>query len=240
MQFAPGWKMTLLVAILLPTVLALGTWQMNRGVYKRAMETDYLGQLTALPVAARELDPAVRFQRVRLIGEFLPQAFLVDNQILDGQVGYWLVQGFRDIEGQRFLVNRGYIAGTGARDRLPPIDTPSGQLQVVGAIWPFTGLLPVLDEDVWAEDWPKRVQRMDIKRMAASIDAQPIEVRLEPGQPGVAAAAPFAQVLSDAKHRGYAATWFGLAAALVVAYAAFGFKTGREQSVQPVAQKPNH
>ena len=48
MQFAPGWKMTLLVAILLPTVLALGTWQVNRGAYKRALETDYLNRLTML------------------------------------------------------------------------------------------------------------------------------------------------------------------------------------------------
>lgn len=238
MQFAPGWKMTLLVAILLPTVLALGTWQVNRGAYKRAMETDYLNQLTTLPVAAAALDHQARFQRVRLTGEFLPQAFLVDNQILDGQVGYWLVQGFADIGGQTFLVNRGYIPGTGGRDVLPRIDTPDGQVQVVGAIWPFTGLVPVLDEDVWANQWPKRVQRMDIKRMAASINAQPIEVRLEPGQPGVAAAAPFAQVLSDAKHRGYAATWFGLAAALVAAYVAFGIKVGREQRAQSVAQKP--
>ena len=65
--------------------------------------------------------------------------------------------------------------------------------------------------------------------MAAVVDAAPVEVRLEPGQTGVTKAAPLASVLSDAKHLGYAATWFGLAAALLILYVIYGLKRAREQ-----------
>ena len=103
---------------------------------------------------------------------------------------------------------------------------------VVGAVWPFLGLLPVYDEDAWAAGWPKRVQRMEITRMAKEADAVAVEIRLEPGQPGVAQAAPFASVLSDAKHRGYASTWFGLALVLSVGYVIFGIRSARGELVQ--------
>jgi cytochrome oxidase assembly protein ShyY1 len=60
--------------------------------------------------------------------------------------------------------------------------------------------------------------------MAALVDAYPIELRLELGQPGVLAAAPFAQNFSDEKHRGYALTWYGLSVTLVLGFIIYGFK----------------
>ena len=98
------------------------------------------------------------------------------------------------------------------------------QVEVIGAVWPFTGLVPLLDDDAWQGGWPKRVQRLDVERMAVAIEGSAVEIRLEPGQPGVVVAAPFAAVLSDAMHRGYAVTWFGLALALVGCYVFFGLK----------------
>lgn len=228
-RFQPGWRMTLFTLLLLPTVVTLGIWQLSRGAEKRAMEMDYLAQLTALPVAASKVDEPSRFQRIKLKGRFGDAVFLVDNQIHKGRTGYWIVQVFDDISGARYLVNRGFVQAPQLRDELPQIVVPTGVVEVVGTVWPFTGLIPVLDDDVWPDSWPKRVQRLDITRMADSTDALAFEIRLEPGQPGVAQAAPFAAVLSDAKHMGYAATWFGLAIALLFGFAIFGLKNAREQ-----------
>jgi cytochrome oxidase assembly protein ShyY1 len=229
-QFAPGWRMTLFVAVLLPTVISLGFWQVSRGAEKRAMESDYLDRLTSLPVNAADFDPNVRFQRVKLVGEFQPQQFLVDNQVLQGKPGYWILQLLVEEQGKRFIVNRGFVAAGPSRENLPQVKTPQTKVNLLGVVWPFTGLVPVLDDDQWDTSWPKRVQRLDIKRMAALLSAEPVEIRLEPGQPGVVDAAPFAQVLSDAKHRGYAATWFGLAITLVIGYLFLGLKNARERS----------
>lgn len=220
--------MTFAVALLLPAVVALGNWQLARGAEKRAMETDYLAKLAAIASSPTELAAQPRFQRVRLQGHFVEQAFLVDNQVVKGRPGYWLVQVFNDVSNQRLLLNRGFIGGLAHREMLPEFKTPPGEVNLVGTVWPFTGLVPVLDDDQWADDWPKRVQRLDVLRMSELVGTVPVEIRLEPGQPGVVEAAPFAQVLSDAKHRGYAATWFGLAIALLGGYIVFGIKIAHE------------
>lgn len=223
-RFQPGWKMSLFALIMLPTVISLGFWQLSRGAEKRSMEMDYLNQLTALPVTIDRMEAAKRFQRVRFHGQFGDEIFLVDNQVHEGRTGYWIVQVFDTTSGMRLLVNRGFIAAPRRRDELPSVSVPMGRIELVGTLWPFTGLIPVLDDDAWPAGWPKRVQRLDVARMAATVEAQALEIRLEPGQPGVETAAPFAKVLSDAKHMGYAATWFGLALVLTAGYVAFGFK----------------
>jgi cytochrome oxidase assembly protein ShyY1 len=216
--------MSVFTLVMLPAVVSLGFWQLSRGAEKRAMEMDYLTRLTDLPAAVDQLDAAERFQRIRFLGQFSDEIFLVDNQVHQGRTGYWIVQVFDTINGLRLLVNRGFIAAPQRREELPETITPSGTIELVGTLWPFTGLIPVLDDDPWPEGWPKRVQRLDVERMAAAVGARAAEVRLEPGQPGVETAAPFAKVLSDAKHLGYAATWFGLALVLTAGYVAFGIR----------------
>jgi len=221
--------MTVVVMVLLPGVIALGLWQLDRGAQKRVLETAYLNKLTALPLPVAEAPLDEAFQRVVLHGEFIEQIFLVDNQVVEGVIGYWVVQGFVDKAGTKYLVNRGFVPASTSRSELPDVSAPAGMVKVIGVVWPFTGLIPVLDEDAWQPGWPKRVQRLDVARMANKTGAKAVELRLEPGQPGVTIAAPFATVLSDAQHKGYAATWFGLAVALVLSYAIFGFKSGATQ-----------
>jgi cytochrome oxidase assembly protein ShyY1 len=222
--------MTLLSVLGVPLLLALGAWQLERGSQKRSMENEYLAQLTRLPVAISELDELQHFARVALRGRYDEKVFLVDNQVSDGVVGYWVVQVFDEVGGQRFLTNRGFIAALDRRDRLPLIRTSPQTVKVVGVVWPFMGLLPEWGQSEWATGWPKRVQSLDIARMAALVGAVPIEVRLEAGQPGVEAPAPFVVGLNDDKHMGYAATWFGLAVVLAVGFVAVGLTSARSRN----------
>ena len=218
--------MTLFVVLMLPIVVRLGIWQLDRAEFKQGLEMSYLSQLAQLPVPPPdELTP---FSRVRLVGQFSEQIFLLDNQVHNGTVGYWVIQGFETEDDVRFLVNRGFIAGAREdRQKLPHVSTPQGQLTLVAMVWPFTGLIPLLDEDKWDSGWPKRVQRLDVAKMASTIDGVAQEMRLEAGQPGVLQTAPFAQSFDDSKHQGYAATWFGLAVTLFCGFVIFGFVQGR-------------
>jgi len=222
--------MTLLSVLGVPLLVALGAWQLERGSQKRSMENEYLAQITRLPVVISELDESQRFARVALRGRYDEKVFLVDNQVSDGVVGYWVVQVFDEVGGLRLLVNRGFIAATDRRDRLPLIQAPAQTVNVVGVVWPFMGLLPEWGQAEWATGWPKRVQRLDVARMAVLVDAEPIEVRLEAAQPGVETPAPFVVGLSDDKHMGYAATWFGLAVVLAVGFVAVGLTPSRSRN----------
>jgi surfeit locus 1 family protein len=223
MVFVRSLKMNLLVGAFVPITILLGLWQLERGAEKRDLEMAYLDKLTTLPVPPMDADMKDPFRRIKLTGEFLPQYYLVDNQVRSGQTGYWVVHMFRTAR-QTLLVNRGFVAAPPFREQLPEVDWPRGLVRTIGAVWPDTGLIPVYDQDQWTSRWPKRVQRRDIARMAKEVAAEPVEIRLEAGQVGTLAAAPFAEVLSDDKHLGYAATWFGLCGTLVILYFYFGWR----------------
>lgn len=225
-RFSPGWRMTIFTVLLLPLVVALGFWQLDRAEEKRGYEMEYLERLAALPVPVSE--GSLPFQRVRLTGQYDPDFFLVDNQVRASAPGYEVISVFRGDDGHRWLVNRGFVPGDPARRTLPKVPTPAGRLTVVGVIWPDLGLMPMFGggegRDNWSEGWPKVVQRMEVERMAASVDAAAVEIRLEPDQPGVLTPPLMQMNMPAAKHTAYAVQWFGLAAALVVGYVVFGLR----------------
>lgn len=228
-RWHPGWKMTLFTALMLPLVVSLGLWQLDRAEEKRVYEDRYYQRLGERPVAppARVFEGADGdFLRVRLDGSYDPMRyFLIDNQIQEGQVGYQVVGVFQTEDERRWLINRGWVPATQSRARLPDISVPEGRVSVVGVIWPELGLPPLLKPDDWPDTWPKRVQRLDVGRMAGLIEhTAPLEVRLEQGSPGIFVPARLELVVTPAKHLGYAAQWLGLSAALAIGYLIFGFR----------------
>ncbi len=218
--------MLLAVTLLVPLMLGLGFWQLDRADQKRAHQDTLFSRLASAPVAGRDTLAPEPFQRVRLEGRFeADRYFLVDNQVADGVVGYWVVQSFSTPQGVRWLVNRGWIAGGDRRDQLPRVSAPTGTVVTVGVAWPDLGLVPLLDEDDWPLAWPVRVQRLDVARMAERLeDAVPVEIRLETAQPGALRAAPLTVGLQAERHEGYAAQWFALAGVLIVGYAVYGLR----------------
>ena len=214
--------MTGFFLVMMPLLIALGHWQVQRGDYKRLLENQYLAKLTELPQTPNSETLSQPFQALRLAGRYHPETFMVDNQVSEGETGYWVYQVFEDDRVGRVLINRGFVASSD-RQRLPDVSTPVGELRLTATVWPQLGLIPAWGSQEWAKDWPKRIQRANVVRMSAEAGAWPAELRLEPGQPSVLRPAPFASRLSDDTHRGYAATWFGLAVVLLLGYVYLGF-----------------
>lgn len=212
------------VAVMLPLVVALGFWQLERAAYKDALQARYFDRVGMLPVAMPLPGGDTAFLRVRLQGRYHPDHhYLVDNRLKDGRPGYWVVSRFDAGHGRTYLVNRGWLEAPGSRQQLPAVPTPAGTQELIGVIWPDTGLPPLLADDPWPGTWPRRVQRLDVARMA---DEHPttvaLEVRLEPAQPGVFAPAPVDADFLPERHRGYAVQWFGLGGVLIVGFVIFG------------------
>lgn len=222
--------MTLLAAVMLPVLANLGCWQLDRAAEKRGYEQAYFEQLSRAPVPAPDAEAdLMAFLRVRLEGRYQRgKHYLVDNRTHQGRPGYWVVSRFSAADGRRWLVNRGWIPAPPRRDRLPEFSTPEGRVAIVGMLWPDTGLPPLVGASDWPEGWPKRVQRLDVQRMAREEnDVVPVEVRLDRAQPGALEPAPQAVTFSPARHQGYAAQWFGLAAVLAAGYLVYGFTRTR-------------
>ena len=239
--------MSLFVVFFLPVLCSLGLWQMSRAAEKEDLQMQFMAQMTALPTMIHE-SKLNSFARVKLKGTYEPEMYLLDNQVHAGEVGYWVVQVFLHHANQnRYLVNRGFVPAGKDRAELPMVSTPTAdEVVLVGHVWPFTGLLPLLDAaqeiDEQSEDsaatlsptaaWPKRIQRLNTQLMGKLAAAENLEIRLEAGQPGVQVAAAFAQVLEKDKHLGYAATWFGLAVTLLIGFLVYGSRAAQSEKQQ--------
>ena len=231
-RFRSDWKMTTFVVLMLPTVILLGVWQLQRADYKRGLEDAYFDQLGALPQPLQAQQPA-DFARISVEGRYREPYYLLDNQIKDGQPGYWVLSPFETTAADMLLVNRGWIAQGQTRADLPvlPVLTQtSAPTRLVGMVWPDTGLLPLFGaeaSEVMAPGWV-RLQRLEWGLLVHSSDQRPalrrIELRLEAGQPGVLSPAPQLIEFGIERHVGYAVQWFGLGIALVVCFFYYGWR----------------
>lgn len=215
------WRLTLLAAALLPLLLGLGLWQLERADAKRALAAAFDKRQAQLPRPVDELaDDTPDYTPVSLAGRYLSERyFLLDNRVRNRQVGFEVVTPFETEAGRVVLVNRGWVAGDPGRRQLPQVITPTGQYRLTGYVYRQPAG-PRLGSDAPGRNWPQVVQQLDVGLLAKRLD-MPLPsyvVRLD-------TAAPTALVTgwpiinqSPATHVGYATQWFGLAAVLVIGW----------------------
>ena len=131
--FRPGWLPSLLVALLLPGLLWLGVWQLQRGEEKRQLRASFEARRQAEPISLEQLEPLrdPAYRRVQLRGFFDSEhSLLLDSRIRDGHAGVELLQPFYDqSSGLWVLLNRGWLPWPDRRTA-PPFDSPDGVLQL--------------------------------------------------------------------------------------------------------------
>ncbi len=238
--FRPGLLPALLVLLLVPGLLWLGFWQLDRGEQKRALLARQEARQQAEPLAPQALDytedPA--YSRVHLQGRFdAEHSFLLDSRTRDGQVGVELLQPFHDDPSGRWvLVNRGWIPWPDRR--IPPrFDTPDGALKL--AAWVYApSQQPFLLARRMVDGWPKLTSYVDVKEIWQLLgrDGVPFELRLAPagGLPGRLAGHHH----DPGKHLGYAVQWFALAAALLGLFVYLGIHRAKE--IDHERHEPDH
>ena len=126
-RFAPSWPMTLLTVALCLVFVRLGNWQWQRGVHRQAEWDAFArGADKAMPLDSRGMADVPRFQRIILSGEFDPaHQFLLDNRTHDGRPGYEVLTPLHRSDGRIVLVDRGWVAFTGSRQKLPDVTLES-------------------------------------------------------------------------------------------------------------------
>ncbi|GFM88629.1 SURF1-like protein [Pseudomonas cichorii] len=209
----------LLMLAVLPLLVMLGFWQLNRAEEKRVILGHYAGHRAAAPVdIARLLDleePAYR--RVQLHGQFdAAHSLLLDNSTRDGKAGVELLQPFQDQPSGLWLwINRGWLPWPDRRT--PPVFRTSNQPLHLNA-WVYVphGESFHLQADALSDSWPRLVTAFTPGKLWAELDRQgyPHELRLEPGEAAYRADWPVV-AMEPQKHMGYAVQWFALATALL-------------------------
>lgn len=225
-------KFAALVLVLLPVLLGLGFWQLQRADEKAGELARVAAQRAGGPVSLEMIDPAdvsaLDARLVELEGRYLPDyPFLLDNRILRGRVGYELLMPFEDRSGRTVIVNRGWLEAPPTREELPPFDTPTGTLVLRGE---FHVSSSRFSSGLQATaSWPRVVQAVELPAMARYLrrELYPAVVRLQAGEPGFSEAEWPRVNITPEKHRAYAAQWFGMALALLLVFV-FGGTNLRE------------
>mgnify|MGYP006178840207 FL=1 len=214
----PIWLLITLTAFAI--LFNLSWWQLSRASEKTEQlqhlaQLQQNGALAPQQLAAlsnTDVDGAPVQGNARWLSPFI---WLLDNQIVDGKVGYDVIIPVQ-AEGlsQPLLVNLGWVAASSQRDVLP---TPaiSPQFQLDALLRTKTDGLMLLGQNVEnLQQWPMRIQQADIVALSEISGLSLFPALLYQQQSDFV---PHYQpvVLPPEKHRGYALQWFLLAVAVV-------------------------
>jgi surfeit locus 1 family protein len=202
--------------------LALAHWQLGRAQEKEAARAQLEARAKEPPMvltAAEARTQDVQWRRVTVRGRFNPaHAVFIDNRVYHGIPGYHVVMPLAIGGGERYvLVNRGWIAGTGDRSRLPQVRTPAGMVEITGlAVIPGRRFLELGSGVVEGQVWQNLT--LERYRRAIPIALQPVMIQQEsPLDDGLVRAWDQPD-LGMEKHYGYAFQWLALAVTILVIY----------------------
>jgi len=245
------WVVALAALLAVAVTASMGRWQLSRAAQKQALQ-DAIAQRQQLPpldgptlsAMPRALD--AQHQRVRLRGQWLAQhTVYLDNRPQGGRPGFHVLTPLAlELDpaalagGHRVvLVQRGW-APRDLRDpqALPPVQTPSGRVEIEGRMAAPPSRLFELDS---ASAAPRRGegssplrQNLHLPAYANEIGvvlADAIVLQTGAASEGLARDWPVPGSGID-KHYGYAFQWFGLSALMAVLYVWFHFIAPRRRA----------
>jgi surfeit locus 1 family protein len=218
------WPWVLINVFVLALLLGLSFWQWQRAAEKTqtlARIADWQQQ-GAVDIARLSTINATSSDGVQLdfMGRWLsPMAWLVDNKMVNGRIGYDVLIAVEDTSGLEnaaaLLVNLGWVAAPLQRDVLPAVNIPA-ELRVQGIFRTrIKGIL--LGTNIENKGvWPMRIQQVDVESLSAYFK-RPLVAGLayqEKNSPFLLHYRPV--ILPPERHKAYALQWFLLAVAVVV------------------------
>lgn len=228
-SFRPTLAPSLITLLLLPVLLSLGFWQLDRARQKTALQARFqaASELPYVPVAT--VDPTLpesRYRQVSAVGRYDNEhQILLDNQVINGQPGYQVFTPLR-LEGQRqaLLVARGWLPLGASREQTPDITVNVASIGIKGRLSQPSNPGLCLGEPATAPRWPRVVQCIDYNELSALLGYPllPAVILLDPAAPDGYHRdwrVNFGE-FGPERNRAYAVQWFALAAALLIIYVA--------------------
>lgn len=225
-RFRPSRWPTLVVLLLLPFLLALGFWQLDRAEQKRQWLAGIEAGRGQPPLDLNAVQPAYEtaaHRRAVATGRYDPaHQVLLDNQVRDQRWGYLVLTPLR-LQGTDLavLVDRGWVPAPADRKQLPDLAVEDALTAIRGDVdlGPSLGLK--LGEAISDESWPLRIQYLDYEALSQRLPYRilPYLIRLDPAEAqGYRRDWEPVVPMGPSTHIGYAVQWFGLAIALFVIY----------------------
>jgi len=224
--FAPSAAFTVATLLLCALCVRLGAWQWHKGIERQQEWTRFArGADQVIALGARAVSDVPLYQRVRVTGRLdAAHQFLLDNRSYRGRSGYEVLTPFTRAGAAVLLVDRGWVAFSGSRARLPDIAfeaaapvTLSGRI----AELPSPGLASGRAAPDARAPWPKVTSFPSAAELSAALGA-PLAARILLLDPQ----APFGYMRdwqppgpAPLRHLSYAIQWWSFATLALIAWA---------------------
>lgn len=235
MEFKFSLFSIVLYFMLIALLLLLGFWQLDRAEQKKIFLNKQ--QLSAQKAVIKLVEDAdlekIEYRKVELTGYYdNTKQYLIDNQIVNGQVGYFVFTPFK-IKGMRLsiLVNRGWVVLNKNRLILPDIPVEERQRTISGRIKHFPAVgIQLAGAEIPTKGWPSVVQVVDSHVLAEKLGYPLFSFQIELDQimsDGYRREWKKNTIMPPEKHVAYAVQWFGLALTLTVLFIGFSRKINK-------------
>jgi len=227
-QFRASWWAVAATAAGMSLFIALGLWQLERAVFKEAIESKFQLRLSEPYLSLQALeDQDIEYRKLWLEGRYdNTRNLLVDNQLHRGRAGYYVLTPLllKDSD-QVLLVNRGWAAWGESRDDLQPIAVPDSAEGIAGiAYFPSEPALQMGGGTVpgrWTQSAHYQlILHIDIDALQAAFEGRllPWVLWLAPEQPGYYVRDWKPVWMRPEKSRAYATQWFAFALVALVLF----------------------
>lgn len=231
---------TLVYLCLLPTLIALGMWQLERSEQKwaflKAQEQAIATKTLHLSTAIENNTETLRYRNVEVVGRYdVTHQFLIDNQISDGKAGYYVLTPFILAgETKAVLVNRGWIPLNRDRSIAPDLQVKQAGAIIVGRINNFPSVgIKLAGAEIPTEAWPAIVQVVDSNVLAKKLGYPLFQFQIELAKDlpdGYKREWRTSTIMQPEQHTAYAIQWFALALTLTILFIWYSFKKNDAKS----------
>lgn len=231
---------TLVYMCLLPVLLALGLWQLDRSEQKRELlqlqEQAAATETLHLSAAMDSNTAALRYRQVEVTGRYdVAHQFLIDNQISGRKAGYFVLTPLVLAgETKAILVNRGWIPLNQDRSVLPDLQIKQAEAIIGGRINNFPSVgIKLAGAEIPTEGWPSVVQVVDSHVLAEKLGYSLFQFQIELAKElpdGYKREWHTSTIMQPEQHTAYAIQWFALALTLTILFIWYSFKNNDAKS----------
>ncbi len=213
---------------------SLGFWQLDRAEQKKLILLQQQSQQDLSDVNLNSTEVIefndLFYRKAFAMGHYdKTHQFLLDNQIVDGKNGYFvLTPFFLDAQQRAVLVNRGWVALGDDRGKLPAIEIQTQPAHINGRIHAFPGVgFKLKGAEIPTDNWPSVVQVINNEVLGKKLGYEllPFLIQLESAsEEGYKREWKSNPIITPEKHVGYAVQWFALALTLTALFIRISFK----------------
>jgi len=235
--FKPNLIPTIVTLLILPILLHLGFWQLDRAEEKRELiavfqQQNGLGPL--LIIDDIKFDDKLNYRIAEVEGSYnLSRQIFIDNKIYQGRTGVYVMTPFKLKNSEySILVNRGWVPMAIDRAALPKIKTPANILKLSGKI-KVLGKEPFMVGEKFQsnEGWPALMQWVNLTDIEnkSGLKLLPYIFLLDEKEQSGYVRDWKPVVMQPEKSTSYAVQWFALALALVIIYIVVNLKEDKSE-----------